>query len=98
MRLTRALILLSQVFAVICFSYFPVVFCFYPETSRRTLEDMDHMFMRNPSWLVCGKQELTQRSRPQHLVEAEKERIAQAEASPAVYEPKKTVAVKVSEV
>lgn len=65
-------------FAVICFSYLPIVYLFYPETSARTLEDMDCIFINNPSWIVCGNNELTQRSRPEVLVEAEKERIAQS--------------------
>ncbi|KAI0595396.1 general substrate transporter [Biscogniauxia sp. FL1348] len=67
------------IFAVICLTFFPTVFCFYPETSRRTLEDMDQMFIRNPSWIVAGKNEMTQRERPHAFIEAETERIRQGE-------------------
>ncbi|KAI1500359.1 putative sugar transporter [Biscogniauxia marginata] len=67
------------IFAVICLTFFPIVFCLYPETSRRTLEDMDQMFIRNPSWLVFGKNEMTQRERPQAFLEAEIDRIRQSE-------------------
>ncbi|KAI1633473.1 putative sugar transporter [Biscogniauxia mediterranea] len=67
------------IFAVICLTFFPIVFCFYPETSRRTLEDMDQMFIRNPSWIVSGRNEMTQRERPQAFIEAETERIRQGE-------------------
>jgi hypothetical protein len=63
------------VFAVIAWSFFPIIFCLYPETSRRTLEDMDEIFIRHPSPIVCGKQELTQRKRPQTFVDAERDRI-----------------------
>ncbi|CAK7232336.1 hypothetical protein SCUCBS95973_008225 [Sporothrix curviconia] len=69
------------IFAVICWAYFPIVFCLYPETSRRTLEDMDLIFINYPSIIVCGKSELTQRKRPQIFIDKENERIAAAEAS-----------------
>ncbi|KAI1331744.1 hypothetical protein F5Y16DRAFT_395030 [Xylariaceae sp. FL0255] len=72
-RIGRRRLLLS-VFAVLCFM-FPIVFCFYPETAGRTLEDMDEIFIRNPSWLVFGKKELTQRVRPQYLIDAEADRL-----------------------
>ncbi|KAI1843932.1 hypothetical protein JX266_009988 [Neoarthrinium moseri] len=68
-------------FAVICWAYFPVVFALYPETSRRTLEDMDQIFIRNPSIFVFGKKDLTQRERPQAFVDAETQRIAEAEST-----------------
>ncbi|KAK7977376.1 hypothetical protein PG988_004866 [Apiospora saccharicola] len=64
------------IFAAFCLCFAPVVFCFYPETSNRTLEDMDQIFIRNPSVWVCGINEMTQRARPQALIEAETERIA----------------------
>lgn len=67
------------VYTILCWAYFPVVFCLYPETSRRTLEDMDEIFIQNPSAFVCGKPALTQRERPQLFVEAEARRIAAAE-------------------
>jgi hypothetical protein len=73
---------LSIVFAVICFSFWPIVFFFYPETSHRTLEDMDQIFIQNPSWLVYGKQELTQRNRPESLVEAERMRVSDTSTPP----------------
>lgn len=56
-----------------------MVFCLYPETSRRTLEDMDEIFIQNPSLFVFGKPAMTQRERPQTFVEAEGRRIAAAE-------------------
>lgn len=68
------------VFAIICWAYFPVVYLFYPETTRRTLEDMDQIFIQNPGVIVCGKSDLTQRERPLAFFEAEERRIADAAA------------------
>ncbi|KAK5790019.1 hypothetical protein VI817_007306 [Penicillium citrinum] len=65
------------IFAVISWAFFPIVFMFYPETSRRTLEDMDEIFIRNPSLIVCGNHQLTQRERPDAFAAVERERIAE---------------------
>ncbi|KAI0869123.1 putative sugar transporter [Hypoxylon argillaceum] len=69
------------IFAVLCVTFFPVVYFFYPETAGRKLEDMDEMFLRNPSWLVCGKKEMTQTTRPQAFVDAELARISDSEVT-----------------
>lgn len=66
---------LIKVYTILCYAYFPLVYFMYPETSRRTLEDMDVQFMRYPSIIVAGKSELTQRDRPTAFIEAENERI-----------------------
>ncbi|KAI1391660.1 putative sugar transporter [Hypoxylon trugodes] len=68
---------LYLIFAAICFCCYPVVLLFYPETSNRTLEDMDHMFIQNPSIFVLGKPDMTHKSRPLSCMDAEAERIAQ---------------------
>lgn len=39
---------------------------------------MDQIFIQNPSVIVCGKPDLTQRERPQAFIEAEQRRIADA--------------------
>jgi hypothetical protein len=57
------------------------VFCLYPETSRRTLEDMDQIFIQNPGLIVCRIPELTQRERPQTLVNLEQERVEKAKVA-----------------
>ncbi|KAI0110543.1 putative sugar transporter [Hypoxylon sp. NC0597] len=64
------------IFCVFCFCYFPIVLLFYPETSNRTLEDMDEGFKQNPSVIVFGNAEMTQRNRPTIFIEAEAQRIA----------------------
>lgn len=74
-------LLFPLVFAVLCVTFFPVVYFFYPETAGRKLEDMDEMFLRNPSWLVCGKKEMTQTTRPQAFVDAELARISDSEVT-----------------
>lgn len=38
---------------------------------------MDEIFIQNPSIIVYGKKELTQRERPQAFVDAERDRIIQ---------------------
>ncbi len=69
------------VFAILCVFFFPVVYFFYPETAGRKLEDMDEMFLRNPSWFVFGKKEMTQPTRPQAFIDAELARISDSEGT-----------------
>jgi hypothetical protein len=69
----------STVFSIFCYSFFPIVFCLYPETSRRTLEDMDYIFESNPHVFVAGKPHLTSRKRPSAFVDAETRRIEAGE-------------------
>lgn len=40
---------------------------------------MDEMFIQNPGILVFGKRDMTQRERPQAFMDAETQRIADAE-------------------
>jgi hypothetical protein len=40
---------------------------------------MDEMFIQNPGLVVFNKQSLTQRERPKEFIEAEAQRIAEAE-------------------
>ncbi|KAF9639588.1 putative glycerol proton symporter of the plasma subject to glucose-induced inactivation protein [Lasiodiplodia theobromae] len=65
-------------FACFLYSYFPIIWAFYPETTQRTLEDMDEIFKRNPGIFVFGDKDLTQRARPGAFVEAENTRVGQA--------------------
>lgn len=68
---------LSPVFGIFCFAFGPVVYFFYPETANRTLEDMDQIFIHNPSAFVFTDKAATQSKRPDILIEAETARIAQ---------------------
>lgn len=68
----------SQVFAILTFACTPVMYLFYPETANRTLEDMDQIFIQNPSAFVFKNKLATQSQRPQAFVEAEAARIARA--------------------
>ncbi|KAI1428571.1 putative sugar transporter [Xylaria sp. FL1777] len=77
------------IFAVLCVSFFPVVYCFYPETAGRKLEDMDEMFLRNPSWFVFGKKEMTQPTRPQAFIDAELARISDSQVTIVEVTPNK---------
>ena len=65
----------DSVFACFCFSFFPIVYLLYPETSRRTLEDMDEIFRGRGSVFVFRDPLLTQRGRPQAFVDAERRKI-----------------------
>jgi hypothetical protein len=73
---------LSQVFGIFCFAFGPVVYLFYPETANRTLEDMDQIFIQNPSAFVFTDRAATQSKRPDVLIEAEMARIAQIANKP----------------
>jgi hypothetical protein len=67
-----------SVFACFLYSYFPVVYFIYPETTQRTLEDMDEIFKSNPGILVYRNKNLTQRARPEAFKQAEQARIIEA--------------------
>ncbi|KAK2744638.1 hypothetical protein FQN57_004243 [Myotisia sp. PD_48] len=67
-------------FAGFLYSYFPIVYFIYPETTQRTLEDMDMIFRTNPSVFVFRNRNLTQRARPQDFIEMEKQRVEAAAA------------------
>lgn len=56
----------------------PMIYLFYPETANRTLEDMDQIFIHNPSAIVFTNRSATQSKRPDLFVDAEKLRVAQA--------------------
>ncbi|KAH8747151.1 hypothetical protein F5882DRAFT_238337, partial [Hyaloscypha sp. PMI_1271] len=68
------------VFAIICYSYFPIVFCFYPVTSRGTLENMEEIFKHNSGVFIFGDKSLTERERPQLFIDAEKRRVEEGAA------------------
>lgn len=57
----------------------PMIYLFYPETANRTLEDMDQIFINNPSALVFSNRAATQSKRPDIFVDAETKRIAQSD-------------------
>jgi hypothetical protein len=54
------------------------VFLSYAETTPRTVEDMDEIFIQNPGIIVYSKLDLTQRERPQAFIDAERRRITKA--------------------
>lgn len=45
-------------------SFVPIVYLFYPETSDRTLEDMDRLFREDQSILVFRNKDAISRRRP----------------------------------
>lgn len=65
--------------AVICFSFIPITYLFYPETANRTLEDIDRFFETNPPIIICGNKLATQLSRPQIYADQDEEIYRQVE-------------------
>ncbi|ATZ53288.1 Bchex4 [Botrytis cinerea B05.10] len=53
-------------------SFVPIVYFFYPETSDRTLEDIDRLFRENGSILVFKDADAISRKRPARYFEAER--------------------------
>ncbi|KAH8804373.1 general substrate transporter [Xylogone sp. PMI_703] len=67
------------IWAVICFSFIPITYLFYPETANRSLEDIDRFFAAHPGILVFKNEIATQLQRPEIYEEADRE-IALAQA------------------
>ena len=61
------------IWAVICFSFVPITYLFYPETANRSLEDIDRFFYDNPKILVYNNKLATQLHRPAIYEEADNE-------------------------
>jgi hypothetical protein len=59
------------IWAVICFSFIPITYFFYPETANRTLEDIDRFFETNPGILVHRNNLAVQLHRPAEFIEAD---------------------------
>lgn len=68
--------LLTVIQAVICFSFIPTTYFFYPETANRTLEDIDRFFEKSPPIFVHRNKIAVQLKRPAEYIEDD-ERIAQ---------------------
>jgi hypothetical protein len=66
------------IWAVICFSFIPITYFFYPETANRTLEDIDRFFEGKPGVLIHRNKLAVQLHRPAEFIEAD-ERIAAGE-------------------
>jgi hypothetical protein len=60
------------IWAVICASFVPITYFFYPETANRSLEDIDRFFADHPGILVFRNETATQLQRPEIYVEADK--------------------------
>ncbi|KAG0652492.1 Sugar transporter STL1 [Hyphodiscus hymeniophilus] len=53
------------IWAVICASFIPITFFFYPETANRSLEDIDRFFETKPGILIHRNKIATQLHRPE---------------------------------
>ncbi|EFQ97984.1 sugar transporter STL1 [Nannizzia gypsea CBS 118893] len=56
------------IWAVICFSFIPTTYLFYPETANRTLEDIDRYFEVNRGIIVAFDKTATQLNRPEEYI------------------------------
>lgn len=70
------------IWAVICASFVPTVYLFYPETANRSLEDIDRFFYDNQNLFVFRDKLATQLERPTIYEEADN-KIAAANLSQA---------------
>ncbi|OAA53638.1 General substrate transporter [Niveomyces insectorum RCEF 264] len=61
------------VWAVICFSFIPITYLFYPETTGRSLEDIDRYFERKPGIIVAWDKEATSVKRPETFARMDEE-------------------------
>ncbi|KAK9455016.1 general substrate transporter [Dipodascopsis uninucleata] len=69
------------VWIVISGSFVVVTFLFYPETSHRTLEDIDLLFSTRPGIFIFNNKLATQLARPAEFIERESQQAAEIEAS-----------------
>lgn len=70
------------IWAIICASFVPIVYLFYPETANRSLEDIDRFFETKPGIFVFRNKLATQLSRPEEF-SGEDDRIAADEEKKA---------------
>lgn len=66
------------IWAVICASFVPITYLFYPETANRSLEDIDRFFYDNQDTLVFRNKLATQLQRPEIYEEADRQIAAAA--------------------
>lgn len=66
------------IWAVICFSFIPITYFFYPETANRSLEDIDRFFETKPGIFIHRNKIATQLKRPAIYEELD-EQIAKGE-------------------
>lgn len=63
------------IWTVLNFSFVPIVYCLYPETSDRTLEDMDRFFRENHDPLVFRHKDAISTKRPLAYIEHEQDEV-----------------------
>ncbi|KAM5441175.1 hypothetical protein MferCBS31731_003602 [Microsporum ferrugineum] len=61
------------IWAVLCFSFIPTTYLFYPETANRTLEDIDRYFESNREVIVAFNKTATKLSRPEEYIRMDEE-------------------------
>lgn len=77
------------IWAVICASFVPITYFFYPETANRTLEDIDRYFEEHRNIFVHRDKFATQLQRPEVWAEMDQEfarRVNEEKLGPGVGE------------
>lgn len=79
-RLQNRILKLTQVSMQIIWtllnaSFVPIIYLFYPETSDRTLEDMDRLFRENHSIFVFRDKDAISPHRPANYIEYEQTQV-----------------------
>lgn len=67
------------VFTVFNAAFMPVIYFIYPETSNRSLEDLDLYFRQNPQLIVTKDPDAICARRPVKFIEQEQEEIEKTE-------------------
>lgn len=55
--------------------FLPVIYFFYPETSNRTLEDLDDYYRSNPALIVTKDPDAISTKRPQKFIQREEDEV-----------------------
>jgi len=67
------------IWMILCASFVPITYLFYPETANRSLEDIDRFFGDNHNVFVFNNKLATQLQRPAIYEEADREVAARQE-------------------
>ncbi|KAH0348253.1 general substrate transporter, partial [Aureobasidium melanogenum] len=70
--------IIFTIFNAVCI---PIIYCLYPETANRTLEDLDLYYRDDPSLIVTKDKDATSSQRPMKYIEQEREELAKAVAN-----------------
>ncbi|KAE8370158.1 major facilitator superfamily domain-containing protein [Aspergillus caelatus] len=59
------------IWTVFNFSFIPLIYCFYPETANRSLDDIDRFFIEDKGMFINNNPDATSANRPTRYIECE---------------------------